>query len=161
MTAAGPNDPHTPDPHDVPGSGAPPGAVPGDLGPRLGARVIDGVILLVVGVLLGMALDFGVVWLVIQAFLVFAYFVVLDTSWGTTPGKRLFGLRVTGGADGGPPTLGGSAIREAFTLLGAVPYAGALLALAAWITIAVTVNSSPTKQGAHDRLAGGTQVVRA
>jgi hypothetical protein len=29
------------------------------------------------------------------------------------------------------------------------------------IVIAVTVSSSPTKQGKHDELAGGTQVVRS
>jgi hypothetical protein len=28
------------------------------------------------------------------------------------------------------------------------------------IVIAVTVNSSPTKQGKHDQFAGGTQVVK-
>jgi hypothetical protein len=32
--------------------------------------------------------------------------------------------------------------------------------LIAIIVIAVTINSSPTKQGKHDELAGGTQVVK-
>jgi hypothetical protein len=37
---------------------------------------------------------------------------------------------------------------------------GWLLGLIADIVIAVTINSSPTKQGKHDELAGGTQVVK-
>jgi len=35
-----------------------------------------------------------------------------------------------------------------------------LLAIIAYIVIAVTINASPTKQGKHDELAGGTQVVK-
>ena len=44
------------------------------------------------------------------------------------------------------------------------PFHGAalasLLTLIAVIVIAVTINGSPTKQGKHDELAGGTQVVK-
>jgi uncharacterized RDD family membrane protein YckC len=130
------------------------------LGVRLGARLIDALVLVVVGVPIGMALDFDLVWLSAQALLVFVYFVALDTAWGTTVGKRLLGLRVTG-ADGARPSAGEAAIREAFTLLGAVPYAGPVLALGAWIAIGVTARSSPSGEGLHDRLAGGTRVVAA
>ena len=42
-----------------------------------------------------------------------------------------------------------------------VPYLGSLLALIGYAVIAVTINGSPTKQGKHDELAGGTQVVKA
>jgi len=35
-----------------------------------------------------------------------------------------------------------------------------LLAFVAMIVIAVTITGSPTKQGKHDELAGGTQVVK-
>ena len=37
---------------------------------------------------------------------------------------------------------------------------GGLLAVVAYIVIAVTINNSPTKQGKHDELAGGTQVIK-
>jgi uncharacterized RDD family membrane protein YckC len=37
---------------------------------------------------------------------------------------------------------------------------GGVLYLVAVIAIAVTINFSPSKQGIHDRLAGGTQVVK-
>ena len=131
---------------------------PGNVLPRIVARVVDAVILAVVGGAVGASMDFNVLWLTLQAVLVFGYFVALDVAWGTTPGKRLLGLRVTG-PDGAAPSLLEAARREAFTLLGAVPYAGPLLALVAWIVIVVTVTRSPQRQGAHDTLAGGTRVV--
>jgi hypothetical protein len=58
------------------------------------------------------------------------------------------------------PTLQQSAIRNSFTLLAIIPYIGGLLGVIAYIVIAVTINNSPTKQGKHDELAGGTQVVK-
>jgi uncharacterized RDD family membrane protein YckC len=133
-------------------------AEPGGVVPRVVARVIDAIVLALIGGAVGMAMDFNVAWLILQAVLVFAYFVVLDVAWGTTPGKRVFGLRVAG-PDGATPTAGQAAGREAFTLLGAIPYAGPLLALIAWIVILVTVSKDPGRQGAHDRLGGGTRVV--
>ena len=90
---------------------------------------------------------------------VYAYFVVLDVGISTTPGKRTFGLRVQR-SDGGTVTLRSATRREAFVLLGAVPFIGAVLALAAWIAITVTINSSPTNQGMHDRFSGDAEVVR-
>jgi uncharacterized RDD family membrane protein YckC len=133
-------------------------AQPAGIGRRFVARVVDFVILAVLGLVLGVALDFGFAWLVIQAVMVFAYFVLLDVFAGTTPGKLVMGLRVTG-PDGGRPTMREALVREAFTLLGAIPFAGPVLALAAWVVIAVTINSSPTNRGKHDELAGGTRVV--
>ena len=135
-------------------------ASPGRLVPRIVARLIDAVVLAVVGIALGLILDFGMVWLSIQTVVVFGYFVILDVAWGTTLGKRLLGLQVTR-PHGGRPTVRQATIREAFTLLGAIPFAGPVLALVAWIVIVVTINASPTGQGKHDRLAGGTLVVAA
>lgn len=133
---------------------------PGSLAPRIGARLIDAVVVGAIGGAVGVLLDFSFLWLALQALLVFAYFVVLDVTVGTTLGKRLLGLRVTG-PGGGTPTVGQAAAREAFTLLGAVPYAGPVLALVAWVAILVTIRSSPTGQGVHDTLARGTAVVTA
>jgi uncharacterized RDD family membrane protein YckC len=143
------------------GSGgyAPGQPTPGELLPRFGARFVDGLIIGVVGSLVGALTDYGVGWLVFQALLVYGYFVVLDTTQGTTIGKRLFRLRVQG-ARGGNPTPGEAATREAFMLLGVIPFVGGLIALAAWIVIAVTINRSATRQGKHDELAGGTQVLK-
>jgi uncharacterized RDD family membrane protein YckC len=131
---------------------------PGGLGRRLVARLVDAIVLAAVGSVAGVAFDFNVLWLVLQSLLVFAYFVLADVVAGTTLGKRMLGLRVTG-PDGGRPDLRQAAVREAFTLVGAVPYVGPVLALAAWIVIGVTINASATGQGKHDDLAGGTRVV--
>ena len=48
-----------------------------------------------------------------------------------------------------------------WTLLPIIPFIGGLLLIIAVIVIAVTINGSPTKQGKHDELAGGTQVVKS
>lgn len=58
------------------------------------------------------------------------------------------------------PDFKQSAIRNSFTLLTIIPWVGGLLAFIAYIYIAVTISSSPWKQGRHDELAGGTQVVK-
>jgi uncharacterized RDD family membrane protein YckC len=134
-----------------------PGSPNSSLLVRFAARIVDSLVVAVVGVLLGVAMEFSPLWLVIQAFWVYAYFVLFDVGAGTTPGKRLFGLKLLG-PQGGRPTLAQAAAREAFTLVGAVPFAGPVLFLAAWITIAFTINSSPTGQGIHDRVGGGTRV---
>lgn len=127
---------------------------------RLGARLIDALLLAGLGVAMGGVIGFGVGWLVLQAVAVFAYFVLLDSIAGTTPGKRVLGLKVAG-PSGSNPTVQQAARREAFTLLGAVPFVGPPLAAIAWAVIIVTVHGSPTGQGIHDRLAAGTRVVSA
>lgn len=171
-----------------PGYGAPgPGGL-GDLGARFGARVIDnliiGLILLIPAfvlyltfrttVRLGYGYEvsvvgygfYGVMALVIPA-VALGYFVLLETKNGQTIGKKVVGLRVVG-AQGAHPTLNESLIRNAWMgayILWIIPTAGTILAglviFAAMVAIAVTINNSPTKQGLHDKYAGGTQVVKA
>ena len=92
--------------------------------------------------------------------LMFVYFVGLEVATGATPGKKLLGLAVHGAGNTPKPTAKESAIRNAFTLLPIIPFVGGFLGIIAMIVIAVTISSSPTKQGKHDELAGGTQVVR-
>lgn len=160
--------PPPPDPYGGPGGyPAPPpaawGTQPGTLGIRFGARIIDGLLVGIVGGLL--AVLFGVsdnimVTGLFSGVLMFAYFVLMEGTQGRTLGKSLLGLRVHGPGGAAKPTFGQSAIRNSFTLLTVVPYIGGLLAMVAYIVIAVTINNSPTKQGKHDELAGGTQVVK-
>ena len=92
--------------------------------------------------------------------LTFLYFLAFETGQGWTPGKKLLGLRVHGPGGAPKPTAQQSAIRNVWTLFPIVPFVGGLLAFIAIIVIAVTINSSPTKQGKHDEIAGGTQVVK-
>ncbi|HEU0190178.1 MAG TPA: RDD family protein [Mycobacterium sp.] len=149
-----------------PGGYPPPaqGVRPGTLSRRFFARLADGVLINVIAFLLSLFV-FGdnypyLVTGLFSGVLTFGYFVLFESSGGASPGKRLLGLHVYGPGRAAKPTAGQSAIRNAFTLLAVVPYLGPLLAFVAYAVIAVTINASPTKQGKHDELAGGTQVVR-
>lgn len=154
--------------YGAPGPGYPPpapqyGVQPGSLGARFGARVIDGILVGLIAYLL--ALIFGLesnilVTGLFSGLLTFGYFVGMEVSQGWTVGKKILGLSVRGAGGAPKPDVRQSAIRNSFTLLTIIPFIGGLLALVAYIVIAVTINSSPTKQGKHDELAGGTQVVK-
>lgn len=138
------------------------GATPGGLGRRFFARVIDGIIVGIVSSLLAFVTDsLSSIWVtgLFTGFLMFVYFVAFEVSQGWTPGKKILGLAVRGPASP-KPTASQSAIRNSWTLLPIIPFIGGLLGVVAIIIIAVTVSGSPTKQGKHDELAGGTQVVR-
>ena len=130
---------------------------------RFVARLIDGIIVNVVAFLLAMAVSsMSNYWVtgLFSGLLMFVYFLAFETMQGWTPGKKLLGLSVHGPGGAAKPTAQQSAIRNVWTLLNIVPFIGGLLTLIAVIVIAVTINSSPTKQGKHDELAGGTQVVK-
>jgi len=148
-----------------PGGYPPPsgGQEPGSLVLRFVARLIDGIIVNVVAVLIALAIGALTNYWVTGLFsglLMFAYFVAFESTQGWTPGKKILGLSVRGPGGAAKPTAQQSAIRNVWTLLNIVPFIGGLLTLVAVIVIAVTINSSPTKQGKHDELAGGTQVVK-
>lgn len=141
----------------------PSGGQPGGLGARFLARLIDGVIVSIVGVILAFFTDtLSNIWVtgLFSGLLTFIYFLVFEITQGWTPGKKLLGLRVLGPGGAPKPDAKQSAIRNAFTLLAIVPYFGGLLAVIAYIVIAVTISNSPTKQGKHDDFAGGTQVIK-
>jgi uncharacterized RDD family membrane protein YckC len=144
--------------------GPPVGRVePGGLLPRFLARVIDGIIVGVVGSIVLFALHMQSSIMVTGLFtglLMFIYFVAFEVTQGWTPGKKLLGLSVRGPGGAPKPDLQQAAIRNVFTLLPIVPFIGGLLAIIAIIVIAVTISGSPTKQGKHDELAGDTQVVK-
>jgi uncharacterized RDD family membrane protein YckC len=139
------------------------GSQPGGLWPRFGARLIDGVLVTIVAFVLAAIFDWAsnvAVTGLFSGVLTFIYFVAFEVSTGWTPGKKLLGLSVHGPAGAAQPTVNQSAIRNSFTLIAIVPWIGPLLALIAYIVIAFTISQSPSKQGKHDELAGGTQVVK-
>jgi uncharacterized RDD family membrane protein YckC len=146
-------------------TGYPPpfGGSPGGLATRFFARVIDGIIVGIIGIVLVLVTDtLSNYWVtgLFTGLLMFLYFLAFESGQGWTPGKRLLGLSVHGPGGAAKPTLQQSAIRNVWTLLPIVPFIGGLLAFVAIIVIAITINASPTKQGKHDELAGGTQVVK-
>ncbi len=148
------------------GGSAPAGTA--SLGVRIGARLLDWlivyiplfIIFLVVGV--GAAFGgFGVEgWIsgAIFAVLWFGYFVWFESNQGATIGKKLLNLRVVT-ADGSNPTMEQAAKRNVWMLFGIVPFVGGLLSLAAVIIIIVTISSNPDNRGYHDNFAG-TAVMR-
>lgn len=162
-------------PHYAPMPGAPvapAGPVPGELLPRLGARIIDGLIVGIPMAIVSLVITFATgAWLggfiggVATAAVMIGYFVYLETTKGQTLGKQLLKLRVVG-PDGGLPTQQQSLIRNAFyglSALASIPFIGWLFSVAGfalWVFIAITISNSPLKQGKHDELAGGTRVVQ-
>lgn len=133
---------------------------PGRLVPRFIARIIDGFLVSILAYVLGKGMgSYGFDWLIAGALGVYGYFVLFDALVGSTPGKMLLGMRVVGPA-GGNPTIPQALLREAFVLVGSIPFIGPLIALVVWIWFAVQIKNSPTGQGPHDRLAGGTRVER-
>jgi uncharacterized RDD family membrane protein YckC len=159
MTAGG----FDPQPGPLDGPYSPTHAEPAGLLPRFLARLIDGIIVGIVGSIIVFALQLQsniIVTGLFTGLLTFAYFVAFEVTQGWTPGKKLLGLSVRGPAGAAKPDARQSAIRNAFTVLTIIPFVGGLLAFIAIVVIAVTINGSPTKQGKHDELAGGTQVVK-
>ena len=151
---------------------------PADLGPRVLARLVDGVLLwaiifvIVVPLMIAMSIlgsvggAFGgsfsigsLVFGILMAAIIIGYFAVMESQRGQTVGKMVLGLK-TVGPDGENPTLEEAAKRSGWYALGIVPIIGGLLELGAAIYIMVTINQSPTKQGWHDKFAGGTSVSR-
>ncbi|TCN49065.1 putative RDD family membrane protein YckC [Rhodococcus sp. SMB37] len=157
-------------PSPTPGFGP---SQPGELLPRLGARIIDG---LIVGIPMGILtaiVTFGsgsgfmsLLMSILTGLVAFGYWTYLESSQGATFGKKLLGLSVVGPA-GGHPTLEEAAKRNAFValqVLTGIPILGwlaSLASLAAYIGIAVTIEKDGTKQGFHDKFAGGTRVVKS
>ena len=136
---------------------------PGGLALRFAARFIDGVIVNVVVFVLAFAIgSVSNYWVtgLFSGLLMFLYFLAFESTQGWTPGKKILGLSVRGPAGAPKPDVQQSAIRNVWTLLPIIPFVGGLLGVVAIIVIAVTISSSPTKQGKHDELAGGTQVVK-
>jgi uncharacterized RDD family membrane protein YckC len=174
-------------PMGAPGYGPPSGVgQPAELMSRFLARLIDMVIVGVVNAIITVILVAGVLSLdgsgfgittgasfaasavtaVISAALYLGYFTFLESRDGQTIGKKALKLQ-TQAPDGSTPTTEQSVRRNAWValgILGVVPVIGSLLGsllqLAAIIAIAVTINSSPTRQGWHDKFAGGTRVIK-
>ncbi|MET9211545.1 MULTISPECIES: RDD family protein [unclassified Nocardia] len=141
------------------------GITPAGIGRRAAARFIDWIIAGLIGAVLFWLLERVTdlpSWIAILpgAGFGFLYFVAFEVATGSTPGKKILGLRVNGAGGASKPDLAESAKRNAYMLLNLIPWVGGLLWFIAAIGIAVTVSSSSTKQGWHDNFAGGTQVVK-
>lgn len=142
------------------------GVQPADLGIRIGARIIDQLIVgiplaIVVSLILGSGSSLQIVGGALVSLAAYGYFVAMEvTQQGQTLGKKILGLRVL--APGGAPALTPeqSLKRNLFVIAGVIPCLGSLISLGLTIYIMVTISQDPNKQGWHDKFAGGTQVVK-
>jgi uncharacterized RDD family membrane protein YckC len=118
---------------------------------RFLALLIDGIIVLVVGVLLAFilrnapGLSGGLIGL-----LAIAYYIVMVATQGATVGKMALGLRVVK-TDGSPISWSESVIRNLLRIIDALPFA--------YIVGAILIWTSPLKQRLGDRVAN-TVVIR-
>ena len=155
---------------DVPPEAGGPGGKAGP-GTRLLAKIVDNLILLLPTILLGVVIGGGfdltgsgelstrqVLAGIVTSLVSYGYFVVLESSRGTTPGKRLAKVEVRG-REGGLPTTEEAARRNLWMLLTLVPAVGPLLGLGAAIAIGISISSDPEARGYHDRWAGTTPVM--
>ena len=166
-----------------------PGYVYGDLPNRIIALIIDGIVLLVmliaVGIVLGVAglsagfaaggkfdlvasLIFSIIGLIVSA----GYFIYSWTRMRATIGMRVLGMQV-GNAFDGKTLTNNQAIRRWMALwgpstlsgaLGSVPGIGNIISLAVLvylIYLLYTTAKSPTKQGFHDKYANSVVVKAA
>ena len=152
------------------------------MGPRLGARIIDGLVLGAVGGIVNAGVAavvftsggnptlmetitgtaagvWGSLLGLLSTALAFAYFALFDSRIGGTPGKKILVLEVRG-SGGGNPTVQESLKRNAWLALGLLPGSGGLLQFAAAIGIVVTISNSDDNLGWHDTFAG-TVVTRS
>ncbi len=130
--------------------------------------IIAVVLVIAVAVTTGSSWISGVVTSVVMVALLLGYFTFLESSRGQTVGKMVMKLRVLG-PDRGQPTTEEALKRNiwmAIPLIGIIPLVGWLLQMVAWIaalvTIALGINNDTVKRQAwHDRLGGGTRVIKA
>jgi uncharacterized RDD family membrane protein YckC len=152
-----------PQPPPVPISGQT-GPVGAGLGARIGARLLDVLIVAIplsivmsllgwgAGAVLNPGGTQGQITSLLQSLLWFAYFVGLESSRGATLGKNIVGIEVQG-PDGAPPSVERAMKRNAWMLLGLIPWIGGLLWLVAVIVIMITIASGSNMQGLHDEWA--------
>lgn len=152
---------------------------PAELLDRFVAKLIDfviiGVVYAIIAVVVGIAVAVGsgsswfvgVVTSVILVVLELGYFTFLESTRGQTVGKMVMKLRVLG-PTGGLPTTEEALKRNiwmAISLIGIIPLIGWLIQGVAWIAALVTIalginNDTVNRQAWHDRLGGGTRVVK-
>ena len=170
------------------GYGAPTGGVgqPADLLMRFLARLIDFILVGIVGAIVNGILLVGLLGLgssgsgfafstggdfayravssILLTIIYFGYFVLMESRNGQTVGKMLLKLQ-TQNADGSTPTMEQAAKRNIFTaypILNILPVLGLIGSLAAFVGIIVIAVQIGSASGVpwHDKFAGGTKVIK-
>jgi len=153
------------------------GTRPANVGKRVGAYIIDMLLLTIAFVIVGVIVGLGsgpvpatpeavsagqsYMYSVITAGLTLAYFMLLEASSGQTLGKRMLRIKALM-ADGSPVTLEAAFKRRVLFVIGSViPLIGGLISFAVPLAALITaIQDDPNNQGFHDRWAT-TRVVEA
>jgi uncharacterized RDD family membrane protein YckC len=138
--------------HGGPGRWAPPPPELAGVWRRIGARLLDAVLVgLAVGVVGGLLGLPDAAGLLLTVVAMIGYETLMLANGGQTLGKLLLGLRVVR-ADLAPPTVQDALVRSlVIDLIGVVPVG--------WLIVALVLERHRHRQGWHDR-AAGTLVVR-
>lgn len=146
------------------------GSRPATVGKRVGAYIIDSVMLAVVFGIVGLvalgstgglpatpeAVSGGqtFTWSVITAALTLTYFVFLEAGSGQTLAKRMLRIKVVM-ADGSPTTLEAALKRRVLFIVGSIiPVVGGLISFGVPLAALITaIQDEPDNQGFHDRWA--------
>lgn len=129
------------------------------LGARIGARLLDVLLIgIPASIILGILGVGGIGVGIVVSLLWFGYFVWFESNQGATVGKKILDMRVVG-SDGSHPAVDVAAKRNVWMLLGIIPVVGGLLSLIAVIVIIVTISQNEENRGYHDTFAG-TAVLR-
>lgn len=132
---------------------------------RLGARILDGIVVAVIGVVFVIVFFGGVdelrtgtvTSLLLGLVIGIGYEVAQIAVWGQTIGKRMAGIKVINAAHGGVPGWGTATGRWAIPgLVALIPTIGPLLSLLCYVSL----TWDRVYQGWHDKVAG-TLVIKA
>ena len=141
------------------------------VGARLGARVIDTLLMLVVAILVTFAIRwfgdgedafFGfasrmTIYLVLAAVGLLYEVPMIAKNGGRTLGKAATGIKVVREADGGVPRWRNSVVRWIIpAAAGVIPFIGPLL----WLLVYISLSFDDARQGWHDDSAGTLVVKR-
>ncbi|AWB81148.1 hypothetical protein C3B44_01320 [Corynebacterium yudongzhengii] len=95
----------------------------------------------------------------VMVFVIYAYFTILHTTSFSTVGKHLLGIRVVD-MNMQPISLGTSALRSVWLLLGLIPFLGGLIQFGVGVAIFVMLFTNDRTQGLHDKWAKTRGVLR-
>lgn len=129
---------------------------PAELGSRLLARLVDGLVVVLVVVPLlatGTIRQDTAAGALVVGTLGYVYAAAFDATGGTL-GKRLLRLWVVA-PDGSRPGLGAGAARNLWLLASLLPGpVGQTVAVGVSVVVAITIAKHPLERGWHDRVAG-------
>jgi uncharacterized RDD family membrane protein YckC len=135
------------------------------VGPRIGARLVDALVLVVPIMILTVPISGGFqigggnrgrdqnIATCLGVVAAYIYFVACEATRGRTVGKAALGITVER-IDGRPLSVAEAAIRNSFMLVSVIPAdLGGVVSLLTWIVLAVSIGTDALGRGFHDRWA--------